>query len=597
MSNTVICLHKDCSTVNSLDSKFCEKCGEKVLLKDRYQVIQLIGQGGFGRTFLARDLDKPSQPFCVIKQFFPTAQGTDNMEKASKLFAQEAVRLEHLGKHPQIPELFAYFVTEDQQEYLVQEYIAGENLEDELKSQGVFDENKLKDFLIDVLKVLQFVHKNQVIHRDIKPENIIRRNSDQRLVLVDFGASKLVASPTALNVTGTVIGSAQYWAPEQSRGKPVFASDLYSLGVTCIHLLTNVDPFQLFDIHENDWAWWDHLKDNPVSDQLAEVLDKLITVGLKKRFQSIDEVLEALNYNQPDEPEIQAEPLTYIQFPPIKPISEPKIEKIKFSSIIIIKQGEQWITNQSQYSCILTTFNLGNEVNLEMVSIPGGSFIMGSDECDEEKPRHGVTIQPFLMGKYPITQAQYQIIMGENLSKSKGENIPVYPVSWLMAQDFCEKLSKQVGKKFYLPSESQWEYACRAGTNTAFSFGDMITANLANYQSSYSYREGPKGLARGKIMDVGSFSPNRFGLYDMHGNIWEWCQDGWHENYLAAPNDGSAWVKAPINDAEKVMRGGSYDSNPNACRSSFRGRASHSWSATTNYSFRVCCDVDLPKQT
>ncbi|MGL5508035.1 MAG: protein kinase domain-containing protein [Microcoleaceae cyanobacterium] len=208
MPNTSICLNKDCATVNAQDNKFCAKCGEKLLLKDRYQALELIGQGGFGRTFLARDLDKPSQSFCVIKQFFPTAQGTDNIAKAAQLFAKEAIHLEELGKHPQIPELFAYFVTEDQQEYLVQEYIAGKNLEDELKSQGVFDENKVKALLIDILNILKFVHEHQVIHRDIKPENIIRRNSDQKLVLVDFGASKQVASPTALNVTGTVIGSA-----------------------------------------------------------------------------------------------------------------------------------------------------------------------------------------------------------------------------------------------------------------------------------------------------------------------------------------------------------------------------------------------------
>jgi serine/threonine protein kinase len=304
MTNTILCLNSDCLTVHPADYKFCPKCTHRLLLRERYQAIQLIGQGGFGWTFLARDGDKPSKPYCVIKQFFPSAQGTDNIQKASELFAQEAERLEALGKHPQIPELFAYFVTNDGQQYLVQEYIAGGNLQTELKNHGVYKEGEVKQILIDVLNILKFVHENQVIHRDIKPENIIRRNSDQKLVLVDFGAAKYIQSLTALNVTGTVIGSAQYCSPEQARGKPVFASDLYSLGVTCIHLLTLVDPFDLFDISENDWVWRDYLVDNPVSDQFSQVLDQLITVGLKKRFVNVDQVFESLNYqpspvNQP----------------------------------------------------------------------------------------------------------------------------------------------------------------------------------------------------------------------------------------------------------------------------------------------------------
>ncbi|MGL5511217.1 MAG: GUN4 domain-containing protein [Microcoleaceae cyanobacterium] len=296
MSNTIICLNGDCLTVNPIDNQFCEKCGGKLLLRERYQAIKLIGQGGFGRTFLAKDGDKPSKPYCVIKQFFPSAQGTDNIQKASELFAQEAERLEELGKHPQIPELFAYFVTDDGQQYLVQEYIAGENLQTELANHGVYKEAEVRELLIEILNILKFVHGKNVIHRDIKPDNIIRRNSDQKLVLVDFGAAKYITSPSALNVTGTVIGAAQYCSPEQARGKPIFASDLYSLGVTCIHLLTLIDPFDLFDISENDWVWRDYLVNNPVTDQFSQVLDQLIAVGLKKRFSEVDQVFKSLNY-------------------------------------------------------------------------------------------------------------------------------------------------------------------------------------------------------------------------------------------------------------------------------------------------------------
>lgn len=284
------CLNPDCLQTNS-KTTFCQKCGSKLLLTDRYRALEILGQGGFGRTFLAVDEHKPSQPYCVIKQFLPQAQGTNNQEKAGELFKQEAIQLEQLGKHQQIPELFAYLI-QDNRQYLVQEYIEGQNLAQELAQNGAFSEAKIINLLGDLLPVLAFIHQKSVIHRDIKPENIIRRKSDNKLFLVDFGAAK-EATITALAVTGTVIGSAQYTAPEQAMGKATFASDLYSLGVTCIHLLTNIEPFDLFDVSESDWVWRDYLTVK-VNNSLGQVLDKLLQQGTKKRFQTAQEVLEAL---------------------------------------------------------------------------------------------------------------------------------------------------------------------------------------------------------------------------------------------------------------------------------------------------------------
>ncbi|WRH65807.1 MAG: serine/threonine-protein kinase [Planktothrix sp. GU0601_MAG3] len=288
------CLNPDCLQTNS-KTVFCQKCGSKLLLTDRYRALEILGQGGFGRTFLAVDEHKPSQPYCVIKQFLPQAQGTNNQEKAGELFKQEAIQLEHLGKHQQIPELFAY-LTQDNRQYLVQEYIEGQNLAQELAQAGAFSETKIINLLEDLLPILAFIHQRKIIHRDIKPENIIRNKSDNKLFLVDFGAAK-AATITALAVTGTVIGSAQYTAPEQAMGKPIFASDLYSLGVTCIHLLTNIEPFNLFDSGECDWVWRDYLKIK-VNNTLGQVLDKLLQQGTKKRFQTAQEVLEALQLTQ-----------------------------------------------------------------------------------------------------------------------------------------------------------------------------------------------------------------------------------------------------------------------------------------------------------
>lgn len=288
------CLNPRCPKPQNPDNniKFCQTCGSKLLLKDRYRAIKPIGQGGFGITFLAVDEDKPSKPRCVIKQFYPQAQGTNTVQKAVELFTQEAMRLDELGKHPQIPELLAYF-TQDDHQFLVQEFIDGQNLAQELAQNGAFSETQIRQLLNDLLAVLQFCHQRQVIHRDIKPENIIRRASNNELVLVDFGAAK-IASNNALNQTGTSIGSPEYVAPEQIRGKAIFASDIYSLGATCVCLLTARSPFDSYDINNDTWIWRQYLK-TPVNEQLGKVLDKMLESIPMRRYQTVEEVLRDLN--------------------------------------------------------------------------------------------------------------------------------------------------------------------------------------------------------------------------------------------------------------------------------------------------------------
>ncbi|HEY9603333.1 MAG TPA: VIT domain-containing protein [Allocoleopsis sp.] len=293
------CLNPDCKhPENSIDTLVCQSCGSGLLLQDRYRAIRAIGQGGFGRTFLAVDESKPSQHRCVIKQFFPQHQGTNSTHKATELFRQEALRLEVVGQHAQIPQLLGYF-EQDNHQYLIQEFIDGDNLAQELAQKGPFTETEIRQLLQSLLPVLQCVHSHQIIHRDIKPENIIRRTSAYPggnggdLVLVDFGAAK-VATETMLGKTGTVIGSAAYTAPEQVKGKAIFASDLYSLGVTCIHLLTQVPPFDLSDTSEDTWVWRHYLR-TPVSQQLGTILDKMLESATKRRYQSAEEVLKDLN--------------------------------------------------------------------------------------------------------------------------------------------------------------------------------------------------------------------------------------------------------------------------------------------------------------
>jgi hypothetical protein len=330
-----LCLNPDCSHQNTPTDKFCHKCGSQLLLRERYRALKLIGQGGFGKTFQAIDEDKPSKPYCVIKQFFPSAQGTGTLQKAAELFKEEAIRLDSLGRYPQIPELYAYFTANDGRQYLVQEYIAGQNLEQELKEEGVFNEAKIKHLLSEILPILEFIHSKQVIHRDIKPENIIRRKSDNKLILVDFGAAKFV-SPLNRSMTGTIIGSAEYIAPEQGNGKAVNASDLYSLGVTCLYLLTGISPFDLFDGGEHEWVWRQWLVNNPVSNDSGNILDKLIEFGTKKRYQSASEVLQALQIKT----SVSISQTTITQTPPSIQLKSAK--GIDYRNLEDLLKRQQW---------------------------------------------------------------------------------------------------------------------------------------------------------------------------------------------------------------------------------------------------------------
>lgn len=286
------CLNPNCQKPqNPTGTKYCQNCGTKLLLKQHYRALALIGQGGFGRTFLAVDEDKPGQPRCVIKQLFLQAQDPIKIQKAAELFEQEAASLAELGKHPQIPQLLDYLMQEGQQ-YLVQEFIDGQNLAQVLAAEGTYTEAQIRELLNSLLPVIQFIHSHNIIHRDIKPENIIRR-WDGQLFLVDFGAAKL-STGNALAKTGTVIGSAGYAAPEQAGGKAVFSSDLYSLGVTCIHLLTQVAPFDLYSFSEAKWIWRDYLT-TFVSKQLGKILDKMLATAISRRYQEAADVLKDLH--------------------------------------------------------------------------------------------------------------------------------------------------------------------------------------------------------------------------------------------------------------------------------------------------------------
>ncbi|MBE9093021.1 GUN4 domain-containing protein [Tychonema sp. LEGE 07203] len=300
------CLNLDCprdKRQNPPGTKYCLNCGSKLLLKDLYAATEPLRDGGFGRTFRAVNHGK-FEELCVIKQLSPPQEFQKkpaHFKKYVRLFEQEARRLYEL-KHPQIPQLISYF-EEDGRLYLVQEFIDGNNLKDELAKYGAYSETKTRELLLDLLPLLSFVHDRNVIHRDIKPENVIRRNRDRKLVLIDFGVSKQVVAE-APTKTGTKLGTPGYAALEQRHGRAVPASDLYSLGVTCIRLLTSVMPYldiygdihdDLYDPLEGRWLWREALpKGTKIGQDLSQILDKLIQEYVKDRYKSAAEVLEVI---------------------------------------------------------------------------------------------------------------------------------------------------------------------------------------------------------------------------------------------------------------------------------------------------------------
>jgi formylglycine-generating enzyme required for sulfatase activity len=267
--------------------------------------------------------------------------------------------------------------------------------------------------------------------------------------------------------------------------------------------------------------------------------------------------------------------------------------------------------NRQRYQAQCFTESLDNDVDLEMTLIPAGTFLMGSPEnelkrFDREGPQHQVTVPSFFTGTYPVTQAQWRAVAGlsqvetelnPDLAKFKGDMNPVEQVNWHEAVEFCARLTVHTGRLYRLPSETEWEYACRAGTTTPFHFGETITTDLANYcgvdreigstQYKGSYGYGPLGEYREKTTPVDHFKiANAFGLCDMHGNVWEWCQDVWHDSYEGAPMNGSAWVEGGDQE-QRVVRGGSWFDTPRYCRSTSRNSFTSDY-LNLNIGFRVC---------
>lgn len=293
------CLNPSCShPKNPKNAEVCHACGSTLLLRNRYHVLGILGKGGFGATFAALDLALPGKPWCVIKQLRPSNNDPSTFRMAKELFEREAETLGRIGNHPQVPRLLDYFEW-DGQFYLVQEYIKGLNLHQEIKRNGTFSQEGVKQFLSEILPLLQYIHSQKVIHRDIKPANLIRREEDRQLVLIDFGAVKnevnsvgVSDSAAQTSLTAFAVGTAGFAPPEQLAMRPVYASDVYSVGVTCVYLLTGKSPKDIGNHPvSGELAWEKWVK---LDDAFAKVLKTMLEIAVSQRYKNANEVLEAL---------------------------------------------------------------------------------------------------------------------------------------------------------------------------------------------------------------------------------------------------------------------------------------------------------------
>lgn len=586
-----LCINSKCSKPENPNNLiFCPACGSELLLEGRYRVTRILSEGGFGRTYEVNDRNTPK----VLKVLI------QNDVKYVELFQREAGVLSRLN-HPGIPQVepegyFTVFPRNSTEPLhcLIMERIEGLDLEEYLKQREnrPINQKLALEWLNQLAKILDVVHSQNFFHRDIKPSNIMLK-PDGNLVLIDFGIARGITATIVAGGQNTQAYTPGYAAPEQEKGYAVLQSDFFALGRTFVYLLTGKHPDEFYEPYTDECRWRSSATN--VSPALADFLEHLMARLPGERPTNTQVILQQLK-------EIEQ----FLYSPKVLSIVP---SKFQFDVAVVERQHSGLLglnvtlkINHRHSQAEFFSEDLGNGVSLEMVAIPGGTFLMGSPDTEEgrlnsESPQHEVTISPLYMGKFLITQAQWRVVtslpqvncyLNPDPSYFKGKNLPVEGISWDEVIEFCARLSKKTGRTYRLPSEAEWEYACRAKTTTPFHFGETITPDLANYYGKRTYGSGSKEAYREKTTPVGSFQiANNFGLYDMHGNVWEWCADHWHDSYQGVPTDGRAWIDDNDNHRQ-VLRGGSWNNNPRRCRSA--ARADY-YGGIRNFTvgFRVVC--------
>lgn len=575
----------------------------------RFIVQKFIARGGYGATYSAIELR--TNKLVVIKTLNLELQNKPDFPQQQVKFVNEGLRLAQCS-HPNVVKVYE-LIQEDGLWGMVMEYIDGQDLGNYVSEHGQLPENEALHYITQVGQALEYVHSKGFLHRDVKPNNIILRQETKEAVLIDFGLTREYSIGQLGSMTNAKTDG---YAPiEQYERKGEFApyTDVYALAATLYSLLTQEIPFPANFRKTGIPLPPPKQFNDKISDRVNDAILAGMTLEPSGRPQTVREWLELFipfldkatpnsaeekRLQQNLEPTISNSPSSILDTSksPISIISTKSLE-FEYATLAVVKSE----FSDREKTCKITlhrgqaeffTENLGDGVILEMMKIPGGKFMMGSPKNEDggqksERSQHQVTIPSFFIGKFAITQEQYTAIMGKNPSSFQGAKRPVERVSWRDAVNFCAKISVNTGKNYRLPSEAEWEYACRAGTITPFHFGETITTDLVNYNGNYIYGSAPKGQFREQTTNVGSFPANQFGLYDMHGLVCEWCQDNWHDNYNRAPLDGDAWLNNE-NDYH-MLRGGSWSDNPQSCRSACRLRNFPGNDFLNAFGFRVVC--------
>lgn len=560
------------------------------ILRERYRIIHQLGKGGMGAVYQA--MDENLSCVVAVKETFAT---TDEQRRA---FRREAQLLANLS-HPALPKVMDHF-TDGEGQFLVMQFVPGHDLAKLLKlREQPFAVAKVIEWADQLLDALEELHSFDppIIHRDIKPKNL-KLTAKDKVLLLDFGLAKGFAGQMSTadddSQVKSVYGYTPNYAPlEQIRGAGTDArSDLYSLAATLWTLLTGKVPSDaLSRVAEKDDGNPDPLRPaheiNPqVPAAVSSALNRALAVNRNHRQPSAAEFRKALR-----------EAADSVAGDGGRGKLNRRIALIGAGALVVaISIGilawtgwRPWAAQQAKPTNA-STANLSlpntrtNQAGIEFVLIPSGSFMMGSTNGEgHEKPVHQVTINySFYMGKYEVTQAQWQSVMGSTPSNFKGDNLPVEMVSWDEAIAFIARLNAQNdGFTYRLPTEAEWEYVCRArttgdyagdldamawyGNNSGRGQVDAAEIDRTDF-ANYAERITENG---GQTHAVGTKLPNAFGLFDMYGNVWEWCQDWYHNSYNGAPGDGSAWLSGGEQEY-RVRRGGSWYVFASGLRSAFR---------------------------
>jgi len=491
-----------------------------------YKIINKIGEGGMGEVYLAEDENLGRQ--VAIKMLAPELMR--NAELVER-FKQEA-RLQASLIHPNIVALHTFF-THENMLYMVMEYAQGITLKDLIKKKGKLDEKTSKHIILQILEGVGFAHQKGIVHRDLKPSNIMIDNNLD-IKIMDFGIAKVLGD-RGMTKTGTKMGTLYYMSPEQVKAEKDIdqRTDIYSLGIIFYEMLTGKVPFNTDT--ESDFEVMREIVDgntatrirnlNTLSSNVKNIISKMTINQKSNRYVTC--------YNCSEEIKGNGTVNNVIKTP------EPKIQIIEKTK----------------------TIEKPNTIEPEMIFVEGGTFMMGSDDGEnDEKPVHSVTVNSFYISKYEVTQKEWLEIMGNNPSYSKGDNLPVENVSWNDIQEFIKKLNQTTGKTYRLPTEAEWEYAAKGGNKSkGYKYAGSNNIEEVAWYSNNS---------DGETHPVGTKKPNELGIYDMTGNVWEWCQDWYDKEYYR--NSPSNNPKGPSSGTRCVLRGGSWVSSYSYCRSAIR---------------------------